>query len=277
MEDRKNSGNGKSSGSPKKSLHDLEKEFTASDTPTDIEEVWFAGAHCGESISVLKVYHHMKLKHLDVGGGSVANDTRHSLARIPLRWMIRQCFILHTGIFFHKNMFKDIGLDPDTLYPHVRPRPPALPHTPDCLAHKYDAPLNFAKNYKITVKTEDPFVSEEEEDRLDALTPVYDQLKMVKGWWILEVLPNRHRYQRADDTWTTSQGYVHSYLTALYSAMNSYSRSINFGGPRIIPRQHQIPVKIHRTVKIRMEADGLFKDKKYKPAVKLDVEPVWVA
>jgi hypothetical protein len=54
MEDRKNSGNGKSSGSPKKSLHDLEKEFTASDTPTDIEEVWFAGAHCGESISVLK-------------------------------------------------------------------------------------------------------------------------------------------------------------------------------------------------------------------------------
>jgi uncharacterized protein (DUF2235 family) len=29
---------------------DLERQFSDSDKPTDIEEVWFAGAHCGGSI-----------------------------------------------------------------------------------------------------------------------------------------------------------------------------------------------------------------------------------
>lgn len=33
---------------------------------------------------------------LDVGGGSVPNDTPHSLARIPLRWMVRECFLAKT-------------------------------------------------------------------------------------------------------------------------------------------------------------------------------------
>ena len=33
--------------------------------------------------------------------------------------MIRQCFILKTGLLFHKT--KLIGLEPDTLYPHVLP------------------------------------------------------------------------------------------------------------------------------------------------------------
>ncbi|KAG9085358.1 hypothetical protein FRC07_013392, partial [Ceratobasidium sp. 392] len=41
---------------------------------TNVEEVWFAGAHT------------------DVGGGSVKNGERYSLARISLRWMVRQCF-----------------------------------------------------------------------------------------------------------------------------------------------------------------------------------------
>jgi hypothetical protein len=121
--------------------------------------------------------------------------------------MLRQCFILRTGILFHKHLFKDIGLDPDTLYPHVLTRPPAIPYTPNCLAHQYDQPLNFAKNTTETVKVNEPFVSEEEEDLLDALTPIYDQLKMAKGWWVLEVLPYRHRYQ-TDDKWTDIRGCV---------------------------------------------------------------------
>ncbi|KAH9854309.1 hypothetical protein C2E23DRAFT_775632 [Lenzites betulinus] len=66
---------------------------------TDVKEVWFAGCHC------------------DVGGGSVPDETRHSLARIPLRWMIRECFRTRTGIRFHGELLKDIGLDPATLWP----------------------------------------------------------------------------------------------------------------------------------------------------------------
>ena len=58
----------------------------------------------------------------DVGGGSVVNGTRNSLARIPLRWMIWRCFIANTGIMFHKAAFPKVGLDPDTLYPQVLQR-----------------------------------------------------------------------------------------------------------------------------------------------------------
>jgi hypothetical protein len=215
--------------------------------------------------------------YLDIGGGSVPNGTRHNLARIPLRWMIRQCFILRTGILFHKNMFKDIGMDPDTVYPHVIPRPPAVPYTTECLAHKYDEPFNFAKNYKETVKFKEPFINEEEEDLLDSLAPIYDQLKMARGWWVLEVLPNKTHYQKEDDSWTHARGYVDSHFGRLASVAQPRFRSINFGGPRTIPKQKKIGVKVHRSVKIRMQAEGLFKDKKYAPAAKLDVEPEWVS
>ncbi|KAG8732832.1 hypothetical protein FRC11_010666 [Ceratobasidium sp. 423] len=75
---------------------------------TDVEEVWFAGAHT------------------DVGGGSVKNGERYSLARISLRWMIRQCFKCDTGIMFHSNLLEDVGLSPETLWPEVLPRPPAI-------------------------------------------------------------------------------------------------------------------------------------------------------
>ena len=146
----------------------------------------------------------------EVGGGSVANDTRHSLARVSLRWMLRQCFILRTGILFHKNMFKQMGMDPDTLYPHVLPRPPLVPYTPDRLAHKYDVPRNFAKNYKKTTKIKDPFINEEEGDLLDSLAPMYDHLKVAKGRWILEMLPYKYQKQNADNTWRHARGYVNN-------------------------------------------------------------------
>lgn len=62
---------------------DYEAEARESDDerpPADVLEVWFAGAHA------------------DVGGGAVRNETRHVLARIPLRWMIRETFRCNTGI-----------------------------------------------------------------------------------------------------------------------------------------------------------------------------------
>ncbi|TDL15310.1 hypothetical protein BD410DRAFT_778252 [Rickenella mellea] len=79
---------------------------------TDPLEVWFAGAHC------------------DVGGGSVKNGTLNSLARIPLRWMIRQCFLTDTGIIFDADLMKEIGLDPATIY---NPRPKRIPAPRDAV------------------------------------------------------------------------------------------------------------------------------------------------
>ncbi|KAF8751145.1 hypothetical protein RHS01_08813 [Rhizoctonia solani] len=71
-------------------------------------EVWFSGAHT------------------DVGGGSVKNGERYSLARISLRWMVRQCFKCNTGIMFHSNLLEDIGISPESLWPKVLARPPPI-------------------------------------------------------------------------------------------------------------------------------------------------------
>ncbi|CZR66487.1 uncharacterized protein PAC_16388 [Phialocephala subalpina] len=66
---------------------------------TDAVEVWFMGAHA------------------DVGGGAVANEERHMLSRIPLRWMIRQTFECNTGILFSTSALAETGLDVPTLWP----------------------------------------------------------------------------------------------------------------------------------------------------------------
>ena len=47
-------------------------------------------------------------------------------------------------------------------------------------------------------------MSEEEEDLFDALSPIYDQLKLAKPWWVLEFLPMKHRMQKEDGTWGRS-------------------------------------------------------------------------
>ncbi|KAJ6548528.1 hypothetical protein B0H19DRAFT_1265350 [Mycena capillaripes] len=70
---------------------------------TDVQQVWFAGAHC------------------DVGG-SVSNGTTHALSRIPLRWMIRECFVTKTGIRFKAAKLRTAGLDHTKLYPEVTER-----------------------------------------------------------------------------------------------------------------------------------------------------------
>lgn len=40
--------------------------------------------------------------------------------------MIRECFKANTGIRFHTSLLKQVGLDPESLYPIVKERPGAL-------------------------------------------------------------------------------------------------------------------------------------------------------
>ncbi|KAG6380609.1 hypothetical protein JVT61DRAFT_4975 [Boletus reticuloceps] len=49
------------------------------------------------------------------------------------------------------------------------------------------------------------------------------------------------------------------------------------GAGRHVPIQHKdgVQIKLHRSVKIRMEADGLQRGK-YWPKAKLKVQPEWV-
>ncbi|KAF5372302.1 hypothetical protein D9615_009237 [Tricholomella constricta] len=214
----------------KNSLKKLEKKYSdVSDHPTDIEEVWFAGCHC------------------DVGGGSVDNGTPHTLARIPLRWMIRECFKADTGIMFISECLRNVGLDPASLYPYVHQRPPPLPTTGAQIQHIPSSTTPKLQNFADV----DDLVevsrswSEEEHELLDAMSPIYDQLSLAWFWWTLEVLPMKQHFQKGDNSWD-------SYL------------GMNLGRGRFIPKQKKKTIKIHRTVKMRMEAqypDGT----KYKP------------
>ena len=160
---------------------------------TDVEEVWFAGCHGGTyyppQITIVFI------GPIDVGGGYVKNGERFCLARIPLRWMIRECFATNTGIQFYSGMLKQMGIDPTTLHPKVTPRPQAI--------------------YSHTRETDPthPFVSEEHEDLFDALSGMHDQLLLRPFWWILELLPQEQEYQDANNKWKTRMKYVfHDFL-----------------------------------------------------------------
>ncbi|OBZ79069.1 hypothetical protein A0H81_01440, partial [Grifola frondosa] len=191
---------------PALNLKKAEQEFDNDSVKnqTDVLEVWFAGCHC------------------DVGGGSVSNDETRNLARIPLRWMIRQCFLTNTGIRFHSELLKTVGIDPATLHPVPMPRP--------LLSHSRE----------ISTATGNTLVdapNEDEEDKIDALCPIFDQLKLAYYWWILEVIPIRHRVQCDDNEWKREW-------------------TMNLGAPREIPHHHK-PIRVHKSVKMRMEAQNL--------------------
>jgi uncharacterized protein (DUF2235 family) len=228
---------------------------------TDVEEVWFSGCHC------------------DVGGGSVKNESPHALSRIPLRWMIRECFKTKSGIMFDVAKLKEIGLDPNSLYPYVVKRPemrsyerPSIRSIPgqsesftrslfkrrrkqDCQGTTLVAKASCTHGPAGELRSG----NEEEEDILDALEPCYDQLSLRKFWWFLEFLPMEFRMQLQNKEWKKWIG-------------------INLGRPREIPEDAQVlnGVKVHRTVKMRMDACDTMTGKIYRPRLKFAVEPTWV-
>ncbi|TFK86941.1 hypothetical protein K466DRAFT_491820 [Polyporus arcularius HHB13444] len=204
----------------------FERQFSDDDPDskgkTDAVEVWFAGCHC------------------DIGGGNVTDDTPHSLARIPLRWMIREVFKTNTGIRFHAELLRRIGLNPVSLHPKVAERPPPLKATEEHMK-------SIAK--PLTEGTE------EEHEVRDALQPLYDELVRAPFWWALEVIPMQQRVQGpAPD---------HKEMRTV---------TMNLGRGRLIPKHHA-PLSIHRSVKVRMEAQGL----NYRPKATYEhPEITWV-
>ncbi|KAF9492297.1 hypothetical protein BDN71DRAFT_1483827 [Pleurotus eryngii] len=122
------------------------KALERNDTDVFPYQVWFAGCH------------------RDIGGGSVNNDTQHSLARIPLRWMIREYFRTNTGIISDCEGLQALGLDPGVLYPEVLPQ---------------------------------------DHDMHDLVSPIYDQRSLAPSWWLLEIWPMQDRHQKSDDSWAS--------------------------------------------------------------------------
>jgi uncharacterized protein (DUF2235 family) len=213
--------------------------------PADVLEVWFAGAHA------------------DVGGGAVRNETRHVLARIPLRWMIRETFKCNTGILYKRDALAETGLDVPSLWPKVqaRHRPvvgpspsifelskhrelPALTRRPHALKH-FIAHGNL--DYPTSAGEAD-LLPEQVEDYFDAMAPMNDQLVQSRGWWLSEFWPVKIRVQclRSDD-WKKQ-------LT------------MNLGRYRAV---QDVEPMMHWTVKQRMEEMG------YRVKNRCDRRAVW--
>ncbi|KAF8878551.1 hypothetical protein BD779DRAFT_1447630 [Infundibulicybe gibba] len=215
---------------------------------TDIEEVWFAGCHC------------------DIGGGSVPNITTTNLARIPLRWMIRECFKTNSGIIFDVGGLRNVGLDymsliPDPLTSELPSRPPALPLGSSHLAKLSLRNYADGRNDPLFVATSVP-KSEEQLDLEDGLSPVYDQLSLARFWWFLEYIPLEQPYQTPCKTHEGNLEWATSY-------------KLNKGEARIIPeprREKQTKVRIHRSVRTRIEA-GYTPRAKLRDQAKFEFDP----
>ncbi|KAI1790943.1 hypothetical protein LXA43DRAFT_1013691 [Ganoderma leucocontextum] len=173
----------------------------------DVQEVWFAGSHC------------------DIGGCAVPEDTSHSLGRIPLRWMVRECFRANTGIQFHAEGLRGIGLDPASLYPIVEDRARSL------------RPHSYHFN---SIVPRVPMASEEEHDVRDALSPMHDQFTVFALLWrILEILPIWRRIPLGSP-----------------SEWNEQPKTVRMNLPRglVVPKDQSRRFYVHPTVYTRMQA-----------------------
>jgi hypothetical protein len=214
-------------------------------TTTNVKEVWFMGCHA------------------DVGGGAVPNNERHMLSRIPLRWMIRQCFECETGILFNTAVLAENGLDIRSVWPvYQTPKKPVVGPSPRMLElyekgqvpglEKRSAALDLEgrfKNQKLG-KEEIEILPEQVEDHFDALASINDQLVQARGWWILEVWPVTIRVLRKAKVgrkWKKVAG-------------------MNLGKHRAI---RDLEPSMHWTVRMRMD------EKKYKVKDRMDPEAIW--
>ena len=164
--------------------------------------------------------------------------------------MIRQCFLAKTGIQFHRDSFKEVGLEPSALYP--------------------DWDELRKTEFKVSDKSHDPLPAPSEDELSDARCKIYDQLKLPKGclWWILEIL------LRPYVIFFFSQFYLrHSIRARLFVFLRMHP-----GSPRkfsgLIREKEEIYV--HRSVKIREEATSL-EGGTYKPKANLkNLDYYWV-
>jgi hypothetical protein len=195
--------------------------------------LWYAG-----NLDFTYTPHHFL--RVDVGGGAVKNETRNALARIPLRWMVRQCFLAETGIMFNRELVARIGLDPGTLYPRVLPRP-------DSITFEQTDRSRIASDHSngtVTVVDKKTILTEEEEDLADILSPINDQLSLSRSWWLLELLPMKQKHQQKDGSWVWRVRCVCLHITTLFQ---------NPASPLILGRTLAMPDTSHAVIITKFE------------------------
>lgn len=131
--------------------------------------------------------------------------------------MVREIFKANAGILFLTDRIYEIGLDPSTIYPVVLDRPDADPVGENKIREppveaKPIRPSMYRPWKKVSIsEVSEPretgpaamLASEEREELLDALSPVYDQMSIKKWWWFLEMIPLPLRRQWDGLNWST--------------------------------------------------------------------------
>lgn len=191
---------------------------------------------------------------------------------------------------FDSTMLSALGLDPTTLYPSLIPRPPSRSTEdkqvrtmedeppPSLLSRIFDALFRRKRPAEEFVEPDIPCgaSSEEDEELGDALSPIYDQLRIRKIWWVLEIIPMGFRHQQGNDKWVSWFGYVSLESTEFIQISDAvvFLYRPNLARARLIPTRMD-RVKVHRSVKMRMEASAR---EEYHPRAILPAhdEVIWV-
>lgn len=199
------------------------------------------------------------------------------LSRVPLRWMVRQCFECNTGIIFGTGALAEAGIDVPNVWPvYKKPSRPVVGPSPNMI-EQYEAgelPSLRRRSTALGVdkdqrkkslggsskeemishdeisdlnEKEDPsqnfcLLPEHAEDHFDAMAPINDQLEQAKSWWVLEFWPVKVRVQKSDEQWEKVV-------------------RMNLGRFRAIP---EVEPNMHWTVQMRMS------DKNYKVRNRVD-------
>lgn len=141
---------------------------------TDTLEVWFAGCHSGGSHSTYFSPYRSIMRSTDVGGGSTTDTTVLSLSQITLHWMVREIMASQSGVLFDEQ-----ALELNNINPTLTPISPVEVDLPELA-----------------------------EDTADAVQPLYDPLKQMPLWWIVEIVPTQYAYQDGNGRWEDKWKYV---------------------------------------------------------------------
>ena len=155
---------------------------------TDVLEVWFSGCHAGELFSLYYLREAHDVANLDVGGGSIPDTDRTSLAQITLQWMVKEITASQCGI-----IFDDAALE----------------------RHDIDVSIFPSKASEL-----DPDDGYAEQVRLEAKQPIHDRCKEQPLWWLGEIFPLPYSYQDGNGVWHKSWRYDTSHLD--YKRTNRY-------------------------------------------------------
>jgi hypothetical protein len=189
--------------------------------------------------------------------------------------MIRECFKTNTSIIFRADDLKFLGINPAHLYPKVLPRPAPLPPPEQPTIPPPTKPgffkslasyIPFASTSKPkALVIPDLNITEEGHDLRDCLASAYDQLKLKPTVWkTMEFFPMLTEIYQKDAV------YPQLLFKEERVAHKGRGRTMPSGQPA-----HGNKIKIHRTVKIRMQAaaqTGKKKGKNYVPRGKVGYE-----